>query len=134
MEKDLEKLKSKIAASQGDELLSQAVEINQIKTLVTKVEGFDVKALRETLDQLKNKMHSGVILLATVQDDKVQLIAGVTADLISKVKAGDLVKHVAQQVGGKGGGKPDMAMAGGTLPQELPKALSSVSSWLKDRL
>jgi len=134
LEKDLEKLKSKIAASQGDELLSQAVEINQIKTLVAKVEGFDVKALRETLDQLKNKMHSGVILLATVQDDKVQLIAGVTADLISKVKAGDLVNYVAQQVGGKGGGKPDMAMAGGTLPKELPKALLSVSSWLKDRL
>ena len=134
LEKDLERLKSKLAASQGDELLSQVVEINQIKTLVTRVDGLDVKALRETLDQLKNKMHSGVILLATVLDNKVQMVAGVTPDLITKVKAGELVNFVAQQVGGKGGGKPDMAMAGGSTPQELPKALSSVSSWLQERL
>ena len=134
LEKDLERFKSKMAASQGEELLSQVVSINRVSTLVAKLDGLDVKALRETLDQIKNKIHSGVVVLATIQDDKVQIVAGVTQDLIHKVKAGDLVNHVATQVGGKGGGKPDMAMAGGNQPQQLPKALASVEEWLKERL
>ena len=134
LEKDLERFKSKMAASQGEELLSQIVSINNVSTLVAKLDGLDVKALRETLDQIKNKIHSGVVVLATVQDDKVQIVAGVTQDLTSRVKAGDLVNHVATQVGGKGGGKPDMAMAGGNQPQQLPHALASVEHWLKERL
>jgi len=134
LEKDLERFKSKMAASQGEELLSQVVSINNVSTLVAKLDGLDVKALRETLDQIKNKIHSGVVVLATIQDDKVQIVAGVTQDLITRVKAGDLVNHVATQVGGKGGGKPDMAMAGGNQPQQLPHALASVEHWLKERL
>jgi len=134
LEKELERLKSKMAASQGEELLSQVVVIKQKNTLVARLDGVDVKALRETLDQLKNKLHSAVIVLATIQDDKVQIIAGVTQDLVAQVKAGELVNFVAQQVGGKGGGKPDMAMAGGTMPQNLPQALASVSKWLEERL
>jgi alanyl-tRNA synthetase len=134
LEKDIERLKSKLAAAQGDELMSQVVEMNQTKILIAQIDGLDAKALRETLDQVKNKMHTGVILLATVMDNKVQLIAGVTPELTSKVKAGELVNYVAQQIGGKGGGKPDMAMAGGTMPQELPKALASISKWLQERL
>ncbi len=134
LEKDLERFKSKMAATQGEELLSQVVVINNISTLVAKLDGLDVKALRETLDQVKNKIHSGVVVLATIQDDKVQIVAGVTQDLTGKVKAGDLVNHVATQVGGKGGGKPDMAMAGGNQPQHLPQALTSVTQWLKERL
>jgi alanyl-tRNA synthetase len=101
---------------------------------VARLDGADVKALRETLDQVKNKLHSGVIVLATIQDSKVQIVAGVTSDLIGKVKAGDLVNFVATQVGGKGGGKPDMAMAGGIIPQNLPAALASVTAWLEERL
>jgi alanyl-tRNA synthetase len=123
-----------MAASQGEELLSKVVLINSVSTLVAKLGGLDVKSLRETLDQIKNKMHSGVMVLATVQDDKVQIVAGVTQDLTSRVKAGDLVNHIAMQVGGKGGGKPDMAMAGGNQPQLLPQALASVEHWLKERL
>jgi alanyl-tRNA synthetase len=134
LEKELERLKSKMAASQGEELLSQVVMIKQKNTLVARLDGVDVKALRETLDQVKNKLHSAVIVLATIQDDKVQIIAGVTQDLVAQVKAGELVNFVAQQVGGKGGGKPDMAMAGGTMPQHLPQALASVSKWLEERL
>jgi alanyl-tRNA synthetase len=123
-----------MAASQGEDLLSQVVVIKQKNTLVARLDGVDVKALRETLDQVKNKLHSAVIVLATIQDDKVQIIAGVTQDLVAQVKAGELVNFVAQQVGGKGGGKPDMAMAGGTMPQLLPQALASVSKWLEERL
>ena len=134
LEKDLERIKSKMAASQGDELLSQVTLINNTNTLVARLDGADVKALRETLDQIKNKLHSGVIVIAAIQDSKVQIVAGVTSDLVGKVKAGDLVNFVATQVGGKGGGKPDMAMAGGTLPQNLPAALASVNSWLQERL
>lgn len=134
LEKELERLKSKMAASQGEDLLSRVVIIKQKNTLVACLDGLDVKALRETLDQVKNKLHSAVIVLATIQDDKVQIIAGVTQDLIAQVKAGELVNFVAQQVGGKGGGKPDMAMAGGSLPQQLPQALDSVGKWLEERL
>ena len=134
LEKELERLGSKLAASQGDELMSQAVEVNGVKILAAVLEGADAKVLRETLDQLKNKLKSATIVLASVQDGKVQLAAGVTADTIAKVKAGDLVNHVAQQVGGKGGGKPDMAMAGGTDPKGLSVALKSVQAWVSERL
>ena len=134
LEKELERLGSKLAASQGDELMSQAVEVNGVKILAALLEGADAKVLRETLDQLKNKLKTATIVLASVQDGKVQLAAGVTADTIAKVKAGDLVNHVAQQVGGKGGGKPDMAMAGGTDPKGLTVALKSVQAWVSERL
>jgi len=134
LEKELERLGSKLAASQGDELMSQAVEVNGVKILAALLEGADAKVLRETLDQLKNKLKSAAIVLASVQDGKVQLAAGVTADTIAKVKAGDLVNHVAQQVGGKGGGKPDMAMAGGTDSKGLTVALKSVQAWVSERL
>lgn len=134
LEKELERLGSKLAASQGDELLSKAVEVKGIRILAAQLEGADAKVLRETLDQLKNKLKSAAIVLASVQDGKVQLAAGVTSDAIAKVKAGDLVNHVAQQVGGKGGGKPDMAMAGGTDPKGLPAALNSVQAWVSERL
>ena len=130
LEKQLGSLKSKLAASQGDDLLAQAVEVNGVKVLATKLEGADAKSLRETMDQLKGKLKSAVIVLAIVDGDKVSLAAGVTNDLIAKYKAGDLVNHVAQQVGGKGGGKPDMAMAGGTDAAALPAALASVKGWV----
>jgi len=134
LEKELERLGSKLAASQGDELVSKAVEVNGIRILAAQLEGADAKVLREMLDQLKNKLKSAAIVLASVQDGKVQLAAGVTADAVGKVKAGDLVNHVAQQVGGKGGGKPDMAMAGGTDPKGLVAALNSVQAWVTERL
>ena len=130
MEKQLAALKSKMAASQGDELLAQATEVNGVRVLAAKLEGVDAKGLRDTMDQVKNKLKSGIIVLAVVEGDKVQIAAGVTADLIAKYKAGELVNHVAQQVGGKGGGKPDMAMAGGTNAAGLGAALESVKSWV----
>ena len=134
LEKEIERLSSKLAASQGDDLLKQATDLQGIKVLSAQLDMADAKALRETLDQLKNKLKTAVIVLASVQDGKVQLAAGVTSDLISKVKAGELVNHVAQQVGGKGGGKPDMAMAGGTDPNGLTGALQSVNAWVQERL
>ena len=106
----------------------------RVKALAARLDGVDAKALRETLDQLKNKLQSAAIVLAAVSDGKVQIAAGVTADNMSKIKAGDLVNFVAQQVGGKGGGKPDMAMAGGTDPANLPAALQSVKAWVQERL
>ncbi|MFL9878521.1 alanine--tRNA ligase [Herbaspirillum rhizosphaerae] len=130
LEKELTALKSKLASNQGDELLTQAVDVNGIKVLAATLEGADVTALRETMDKLKDKLKTAAIVLASVKDGKVSLIAGVTADAISKVKAGDLVNFVAQQVGGKGGGRPDMAQAGGTDPSGLPKALEGVAAWV----
>ena len=114
--------------------MTQAVEIKGVKLLAAKLEGADAKTLRETLDKLKDKLKTAVIVLAAVEGDKVQIAAGVTADSVSKVKAGELVNFVAQQVGGKGGGKPDMAMAGGTDASGLPKALASVQAWVTERL
>ena len=134
LEKDMTALKGKLAASQGDELLAQAVDIQGVKLLVAMLPGADAKALRDTLDQLKNKLKTAIVVLASVDGDKVQLAAGVTADTLDKVKAGDLVNFVAQQVGGKGGGKPDMAMAGGTQAAGLGKALASVQAWATQRL
>lgn len=134
LEKELEKLKSKLASSQGDELASQAVDVKGLKVLAAQLEGADVKTLRETMDKLKDKLQSAAIVLAAVADGKVSLIAGVTADATSKVKAGELVNFVAQQVGGKGGGRPDMAQAGGTDPTGLPKALAGVTEWVSAKV
>ena len=134
LEKELARLKSKLASSQGDELASQAVEINGVKVLAATLEGADANTLRETMDKLKDKLKTAAIVLASVNGDKVSVAAGVTADTISKVKAGELVNFVAAQVGGKGGGKPDMAMAGGTDASKLPQALASVASWVGEKL
>jgi alanyl-tRNA synthetase len=134
LEKELAALKSKLASSQGDELLAQAEDMNGVKVLAAKLDGADAAVLRETMDKLKDKLKSAVILLAAVSDGKVSLIAGVTADATAKVKAGELVNFVAQQVGGKGGGRPDMAQAGGTQPEHLAKALASVPDWVKAKL
>jgi alanyl-tRNA synthetase len=134
LEKEMVALKSKLASAQGDELLSQARDINGVKVLAAKLDGADAAVLRETLDKLKDKLKSAVILLAAVSDGKVSLIAGVTADTTSKVKAGELVNFVAQQVGGKGGGRPDMAQAGGTNPANLQAALASVPAWVQAKL
>ena len=134
LEKDMTALKGKLAASQGDDMLSQAIEVKGVKLLAAMLPGADAKALRDTLDQLKNKLKTAVVVLASVDGDKVQLAAGVTADTLGRVKAGELVNFVAQQVGGKGGGKPDMAMAGGTDPKGLDKALASVQAWVTERL
>jgi alanyl-tRNA synthetase len=134
LEKELARLKSSLAASQGDDLLSQAVEVQGVKVLAAMLQGADAKALRETLDQLKQKLKSAVLVLAANEGGRVSLIAGVTADLTARVKAGELVNHVAQQVGGKGGGRADMAQAGGTDAAALPQALASVAPWVTQRL
>lgn len=133
LEKELAALKSKLAAGQGDELVTQAVDVNGIKVLAATLDGADVARLRETMDKLKDKLKTAAIVLASVADGKVSLIAGVTADATSKVKAGELVNFVAQQVGGKGGGRPDMAQAGGTDPSGLPAALQGVAAWVAQR-
>ena len=134
LEKEIAALKGKLASAQGDELLSQAVDVKGLKVLSAQLQGADAKVLRDTLDKLKDKLKTAAIVLAAVDGDKVQIAAGVTADSVSKVKAGDLVNFVAQQVGGKGGGKPDMAMAGGTQPAGLPQALASVADWVAAKL
>ncbi len=134
LEKELAKLKSKLASSQGDDLADQAADIKGAKVLAATLDGADVTALRETMDKLKDKLKSAAIVLASVADGKVTLIAGVTSDLTGKVKAGELVNQVAQQVGGKGGGRPDMAQAGGTQPENLPAALASVAAWVEGKL
>jgi alanyl-tRNA synthetase len=134
LEKQLEQLKSKMASSAGSDLASQAVEMSGIKVLIASVEGFNSKSLRDTVDQLKNKLGSSVVLLASAAEGKVNLVAGVSKDVTGRVKAGDLVNMVAQQVGGKGGGRPDMAMAGGTDPGAVPAALESVKPWLVEKL
>jgi alanyl-tRNA synthetase len=130
LEREVGALKGKLASSQGDELLAQAVDVKGIKVLAAVLEGADVATLRSTMDKLKDKLKTAAIVLAAVNDGKVSLIAGVTADSIGKVKAGELVNFVAQQVGGKGGGRPDMAQAGGTDPSGLPKALEGVAAWV----
>ncbi|MCW9031422.1 MAG: alanine--tRNA ligase, partial [Gammaproteobacteria bacterium] len=131
LEKELEQLKGKLASSQGSDLSSQAVDVNGIKVLAANLDGADVKTLRDTLDQLKNKLGTSAIVLAAVNGEKVSLVAGVSKDAISKIKAGDLVNSVAIQIGGKGGGRPDMAQAGGDQPENLPAALKGVADWVK---
>ncbi|KWE93821.1 alanine--tRNA ligase [Burkholderia territorii] len=134
LEKELGALKSKLASSQGDELAQQAVEIGGVYVLAATLDGADAKTLRETVDKLKDKLKSAAIVLAAVEGGKVSLIAGVTQEASKKVKAGELVNFVAQQVGGKGGGRPDMAQAGGTEPANLPGALAGVKGWIEQRL
>jgi len=134
LEKELARLKSRLASNQGDDLAAQAIDVRGIKVLAAAMEGADARSLRETMDKLKDKLGSAVIVLGAVDGGKVQLAAGVTADATGKVKAGDLVNYVAQQVGGKGGGRADMAMAGGTDPSKLAPALASVRAWAEQRL
>ena len=134
LEKELSRLKGRLAASQGDDLAGQAIDIKGIKVLAATLEGADAKSLRETVDKLKDKLKTAAIVLAAVDGGKVQLAAGVTADATSKIPAGELVNFVARQVGGKGGGRADMAMAGGTDAAALPKALASVRAWAEQRL
>jgi alanyl-tRNA synthetase len=133
LEKEVAQLKGKLASSQGDELMAQAVDVKGIKVLAARLEGADAKTLRDTMDKLKDKLKSAAIVLAAVDGNKVQIAAGVTQDAMGKVKAGELVNFVAQQVGGKGGGKPDLAMAGGTEPGKLAAALQSVPAWVAER-
>ena len=134
LEKDMAGLKGKLASSQGDSLLDQAVDVQGIKVLAVRLDGADAKTLRDTMDKLKDKLKTAAIVLATTDGDKVQVAAGVTPDTVGRIKAGELVNFVAQQVGGKGGGKPDMAMAGGTNPAGLPAALASVAGWVAQKL
>ena len=138
LEKEIAALKGKLASAQGDELMAQAVDVQGIKVLAAVLSGADAKTLRDTLDKLKDKLKTAAIVLAVVDGDRVQLAAGVTADLLARpgarLKAGELVNFVASQVGGKGGGKPDLAMAGGTDPTGLPKALASVAAWVGERV
>jgi alanyl-tRNA synthetase len=134
LEKELSKARSRLAMGQGQDLASQAVDVKGSKVLVATLDGADAKTLRDTMDKLKDRLKSAAIVLGSVSDGKVALIAGVTSDLMGRVKAGDLVNFVAQQVGGKGGGRPDMAQAGGTEPAKLPAALQAVKSWIEERV
>jgi alanyl-tRNA synthetase len=134
LERELARLKSRLAASQGEDLAEQAVEVKGAKVLAATLEGADVKTLRETIDRLKQRLKSAAIVLGAVRDGKVSLVAGVTSDLTAKVKAGELVNYVAQQVGGRGGGRADMAQAGGTDAARLPEALESVKDWVEQRI
>ncbi|PMR70565.1 alanine--tRNA ligase [Halomonas heilongjiangensis] len=136
LEKELERLKAKLASAAGSDMLGQAREVNGVKVLATRLEGVSGKELRGMLDQLKQKLGSGIVVLGVADEraGKVSLIAGVTEDLTGRVKAGELVNHVASQVGGKGGGRPDMAQAGGTDVAALPGALASVPAWVESRL
>ena len=123
-----------MASSQGDDLVNQAVEIGGIKVLAAKLDGVDAKGLREVADKLKDKLGSCALLLAVTEGDKVSLVASVSQDMTGRIKAGDLVNHVATQVGGKGGGRPDMAMAGGSDASKLPAAINRVAGWVKEKL
>ncbi|MDE2196325.1 MAG: alanine--tRNA ligase, partial [Gammaproteobacteria bacterium] len=134
LEKELEQLKGQMASRQGGDLASQAVDVHGIKVLASRLDGADAKTLRDTVDQLKNKLGSAAVVLAAVEDGKVRLVAGVTADCMARIKAGELVNGVAEQVGGKGGGRPDMAQAGGTDPSRLDAALKSVPEWVRAHL
>ena len=134
LEKEVELLKAKIASGAGDDLLQKAIDLDGIKLLISNVEGVNPKALRDTVDQLKNKLGTSIVVLATVIEGKVSLVVGVSKDLTGKIKAGELINMVAEQVGGKGGGRPDMAMAGGTDSVALPGALESVEAWVKAKL
>ena len=134
LEKEVTALKGKLASSQGDELMLQAVDVKGLRVLAARLEGADAKTLRDTMDKLKDKLKTAVIVLAAVDGNKVQIAAGVTSDSTAKIKAGELVNFVARQVGGKGGGKADLAMAGGTDASSLDKALQSVMAWVTERV
>ena len=132
-ERELQQLKAKLASSQGSDLASKAQDIDGIKVLAARLEGVDPKALRDTMDQLKNKLQQAAIVLAVVQGEKVSLVAGVTKAESKQIHAGNMLKMVAEQIGGKGGGRPDMAQGGGSQPENLDSALASVESWVKDQ-
>ncbi len=134
LEKELEQLKGRLASAAGSDLASAAVAVDGVKVLAAELEGVDPKSLRDTMDQLKNKLGSAVIVLATVTDGKVNLVAGVTADQTDRMKAGELIREVAAKVGGKGGGRPDMAQAGGNRPEALPEALAQVKAWVQEKV
>ncbi|TLD45693.1 MAG: Alanine--tRNA ligase [Accumulibacter sp.] len=134
LERELARLKQKLASSQGDDLLAQSVAVKGAHVVAAVVEGADVNTLRSTIDKLRDKLKSAAVVLASVSGGRITLIAGVSADLTGKVRAGELVNMVAQQVGGKGGGRPDMAQAGGSEPAKLPAALASVRAWVEQRL
>ena len=134
LEKEIARLKQKLATGAGSDLTAGAVEVQGIKVLAANVDGADAKSLRDTMDQVKNKLGSGVILLSAVNDDKIALTAGVTKDLTDKVKAGDLMKEFAARLGGKGGGRPDMAQGGGADVEALPEVLKSVPEWVSAQL
>jgi alanyl-tRNA synthetase len=134
LEKQLEKLNSKLASATADELMSQANEIHGVKVLATTVDNVDTKTLREIVEHAKNKLHNAVVVLAAVEGEKVSVVAGVSKDQTSKVKAGDLANFVAAKIGGKGGGKPDLAQAGGNNPAALEEALIEVGELIKKSL
>ena len=134
LEKQLQQLKAKLASSAGSDLADQAQDLDGIKLLAAAVEGFNPKSLRDTVDQLKNKLGSSVVVLITASEGKVSMVVGVSKDLTDKVRAGDLVNMIAAQVGGKGGGRPDMAMAGGVDASGIPAAIASVKPWVHERL
>jgi alanyl-tRNA synthetase len=134
LEKEVAQLKGKLASSAGDDMAGEAQDIGGIKVLARLLEGADPKSLRDTVDQLKNKLGTAAVVLATVEDTRISLVAGVTKDSTSRIKAGDLINFVAQQVGGKGGGRPDMAQAGGGDPDKLDAALASVPDWVRQQL
>jgi alanyl-tRNA synthetase len=134
LEKELDRIKAKLASQQGSDLASQAVEIAGIKVLAARLDGAEAKTLRDTVDQLKNRLGAAAVVLATVAGGKVSLVAGVSKDQTGRIKAGDLVSTVARQVGGRGGGRPDMAQAGGNQPENLDAALASVPDWVRSQL
>jgi alanyl-tRNA synthetase len=134
LEKELDALKAKLASAQGSDLASQAQDVGGIRVLAARLDGVDAKGLRETVDQLKNQLGAAAVILATVNADKVALAAGVTKAETGRIKAGELVNHVATQVGGRGGGRPDMAQAGGSQPENLDAALASVTDWVRQQL
>ena len=134
LEKELAALKGRLASSQGDELLARAVDVGGIHVLAARLDGADVKTLRDTMDKLKDKLKTAVIMLAAVDGGRVQLAAGVTAVSVGRIRAGELASFCAAQVGGKGGGKADLAMAGGTDPGKLDAALQSVANWVRQQL
>jgi len=134
LEKELERIKGRLASSAGDDLAGRAVDVNGLKVLAAKLDGIDPKRLRETVDQLKNKLGSAAVVLATVTDGKVSLVAGVTKDWTDRMPAGPLANHVAQQVGGRGGGRPDLAQAGGSDPSRIDLAIDSVPDWVREQL
>lgn len=133
-EKELQGLKEKAAMQAGSDLVKSAVKINDVSVIVHQLDGIETKSLRVMVDDLKNQLGSGVIVFASILDDKVNLVVGVTSDLTTKVKAGELVNLMAQQVGGKGGGRPDMAMAGGSQPENVNLALTVAQNWLSNNL
>ena len=134
LERDLDRLKARVAASRGDDLAAQAVEIDGLKVLAAKIDGADPKALRETVDRLKTRLGSAAVVLATVNAGKVALVAGVTKDCTDRIEAGMLANHVARQVGGRGGGRPELAQAGGNDPSRVDQAISSVQGWVREQL